>query len=212
MKTITVLLGLLFVTVVSANDYKEIMEQTIKTMEQVMQDENGDRLIEVATKFERIGQKENSEWLPNYYAAYCYTVANYFIKSKKQKDLYIDKAELLIAEAVKRIVTENDEIILMMAYITLARSNVNPAQRARHYGPEFEKLLNQGHDLNKENPRYFFMKGENLFYTPKMFGGGKDLAKPVFEEAIQKYDKFVPESVIHPNWGKARTQELLEKC
>lgn len=208
----TLIIGLIFVNTLMAESYSETMLITIDGLEQAIKDESVEEILGFASKFERIAQKETSEWLPSYYAAYGYTIANYYVKSKKDKDLYIDKAELLIEDAEIRCVNPNHEIVMLKAYTLQARSNVNPPQRARKYAADVEALMKKVEDLNANNPRLYYMKGENYYYTPKMFGGGKDIAKPHFETALEKFAAFVPESEIHPNWGKERTGVLLKDC
>jgi len=52
----------------------------------------------------------------------------------------------------------------------------------------------------------------NTFYTPKMFGGGKDNALPLFTQAKEKFDKFVPKLDINPNWGKNQNEDMIKQC
>lgn len=213
-KTSFILISLLLLAMnVSAEKtYREIMVEKINEMDSLFIVANANELHRLANTFEMISQKEETEWLPSYYAALCYVISNYFIESNKQKDALIDKAEMLIDEAATRCKSENDEILLLKAYIIQARSNVKPASRARKYYPVVEELLQKVHALNANNPRYYYMRGENLYYTPKAFGGGKDKALPLFEEAKLKYEAFSPLSTIHPTWGMDNTLRLLANC
>lgn len=167
--------------------------------------------LSIANRFERIAAKEKKEWLPRYYAAYAYIIANYLELSKKQRDLMIDKAVSFTAKA-DSLSPDNVEITLIKAYIYQARLSVKPASRGREYGIKSYNMLEIAHQRDSTNPRYDFLKGQDLFYTPPMFGGGADKAKPYLENALKKYDNFVPESSIHPNWGKKRTELILSQC
>ncbi len=197
---------------VFGNKYQETMKRNIQTMDSVMASNNLSGTLSVANSFERIASIEATEWLPVYYAAFCYVIANYMQESKKEKDRLIDKAESFIDKAEGICKTENVEILILKAYIIQARSNVNPPSRARKYAPVVEEKLTKAYNLDPENPRYYFMRAENMFYTPKMFGGGKDKAKPLFEKSLEKYSEFRPLSGIHPNWGKERATMLLSQC
>jgi hypothetical protein len=46
--------------------------------------------------------------------------------------------------------------------------------------------------------------------TPENLGGGPKAAKPIAEECIKKYNAFVPENSIAPNWGKSQAEKLLK--
>lgn len=215
MKTKSLLISILltcFILQAKGNMYQETMKKNIALMDSAVETANLSDLINTANSYERISAMESAEWLPSYYAAYCYVIANYFIESKEERDQYIDKAESLIDIATKRTSSDNVEVIILKAYIIQARSNVNPASRARKTAPIVEEHLRRAFDLDPDNPRYYYMRGENMFYTPKMFGGGKDLAKSLFETALEKYAAFELESDIHPSWGMERTQYLLAEC
>jgi len=47
---------------------------------------------------------------------------------------------------------------------------------------------------------------------PKMFGGGKEAAKPLFQKANEKFLSFKPADVLSPNWGKEQNEQLLKSC
>ena len=79
------------------------------------------------------------------------------------------------------------------------------------YGMQAGKDLEIATQLNPDNPRIYFLKGESLMNTPVAFGGGKDKAKPMFEKAIALYKVDKPKP-LWPNWGRERTEEELAKC
>ena len=70
------------------------------------------------------------------------------------------------------------------------------------YGGIANQAIEKAIMLNAENPRAYLQRGISLFYTPEMFGGGKDKAMPVLEMAGKKFAAFKPASSIEPNWGK----------
>ena len=65
--------------------------------------------------------------------------------------------------------------------------------------------------LNVENPRVYLLEGQDKFYTPEQFGGSKEKAKELFNEALKKYDAFKPASDIDPNWGKTTVNYFLSQ-
>ena len=78
-------------------------------------------------------------------------------------------------------------------------------------GPAAAEALATAKKLNPENPRIYVMEGIDLFNTPEQFGGSKEKAKVLFEEALKKYDAFRPESNIHPTWGAGTARYFLSQ-
>ena len=159
---------------------------------------------------ERISNAEKSEWLPNYYMAYCLVMEAYTSETSKTDD-YCDKAEKLLDRA-DSLKGEASEIFVVRAMIASARIMVDPRSRGAKYGRLSSTLLDSAEAHNANNPRIYMTRGSGVYYTPPMFGGGKGKAKPILEEAIKKYDAFVPANTIVPHWGKFHTQQLLDDC
>jgi hypothetical protein len=44
-----------------------------------------------------------------------------------------------------------------------------------------------------------------------MFGGGADVAKPVYEEAKARFAAFKPSGPLAPNWGERQLQGRLKQ-
>jgi hypothetical protein len=65
--------------------------------------------------------------------------------------------------------------------------------------------------LDTLNPRPEYLKGVGLFYTPEQFGGGHKTAKPLLESSLEKFNKFVPENDLMPNWGREMVEKLLQQ-
>jgi len=167
-------------------------------------------LQNLANNFERIAGAEKTEWLPDYYAAYCYVNITYSTKGNTT-DTYCDKAEALI-KAADALSPNNSEIYALRSQITTARISVSPMTRGQKYGAEAAELRDKAKELDPTNPRPYYMEGTSLFYTPSMFGGGKDKAKPVFEKAAKMFETFKPASSIAPHWGLSATNYFLKKC
>jgi hypothetical protein len=64
--------------------------------------------------------------------------------------------------------------------------------------------------INPDNPRIYFLQGQNLLYTPEAFGGGVEAACPLLRKALEKYNTFVPASDYSPDWGKESTDKLVK--
>jgi hypothetical protein len=194
---------------VSAQNKKYIsaMEKNVAELDTTR---DATKLQNLANNFERIAGAEKAEWLPLYYAAYCYTNMTYSVKGDKI-DTYCDKADAFIKKA-DSISPNNSEIYTIKAQIASARISVNPMARGQKYGTESGELREKAKELDKTNPRPHYLEGTAYFYTPPMFGGGKDKAKPAFERALKLYETFKPASSIAPNWGKRSTEYFIREC
>ena len=210
MKKILSIVVLLSVTLFASaqnKKYEAAMEKNIAALDTTR---DGLQLQNLANNFERIASAEKAEWLPNYYIAYCYVNMTYSTKGD-QIDTYCDKAEkfLHVADSIS---PNNSEIYTLKAQIASARISVNPMTRGQKYGTESAELREKAKQLDKTNPRPYYLEGTAYFYTPPMFGGGKDKAKPAFQKALEMYEAFKPASTIAPNWGKRSTQYFLNEC
>lgn len=73
------------------------------------------------------------------------------------------------------------------------------------------EYMKMGKKFNPENLRLYLCESQIVIHTPEAFGGGKAAAKPLIEEAVKKFNSFVPETNLSPNWGKKAAQELLDR-
>jgi hypothetical protein len=51
----------------------------------------------------------------------------------------------------------------------------------------------------------------NVYYTPSIFGGGAEAAKPLYEEAKAKYAAYRLASPLLPNWGQDQVLHRLKQ-
>ncbi|CAA9287842.1 MAG: hypothetical protein AVDCRST_MAG56-4405 [uncultured Cytophagales bacterium] len=211
MKTNLLLTVALFLSLVcraSDGNFTEAMQAALADLRK---SKTAGEMLPVANRFERIAAAEAKEWLPRYWAAYCYNVMSFADKDDDRRDQYLDKAEALVAEAEKLNKGEA-EIYILKAYIAQARMAVSPATRWMGQGPVIDENLAKAEEMNARNPRIDYLRGQNLYYKPSLFGGGKEAAKPLLKRALDKYAGFTPASAIHPNWGRERCQAAYDKC
>ena len=192
----------------SGANYLAAMKKGLANFES---DTSATQILQSANYFERIAQAEPKEWLPLYYAAYCNMIVAINGKmSNAQKDALYDKAIALTQNADK-LGADKSEVATLMGYITFMKMAVDPSARAMTMIGEANKYLDLAISLNPENPRAYFVRGQNTFYTPVAFGGGGVNAKPYLAKGVEKYNK---ENVtgIAPSWGKGRCEALLSQC
>jgi hypothetical protein len=65
--------------------------------------------------------------------------------------------------------------------------------------------------LNPENPRIYFLEGINKANLPPSMGGGPELAKPILEEAVAKFEAFQNSDPLWPHWGEDAARDELAK-
>jgi hypothetical protein len=106
----------------------------------------------------------------------------------------------------------NSEIYALRSLIYSMRIGVNPMLRGAKFGTKSGEMNAKAKELDPNNPRPYLLQGQGKFYTPEQFGGGKEKALPLLEEAVRKFDNFKPASPISPNWGKQRAKQMLEEC
>lgn len=165
--------------------------------------------VETANSFVRIGDMEKTQWLPYYYAAYCYVMQGYTEKDNSKKDALADKANTLIDKAVEILGKENSETKVIRSMIASVHLTVDPPGRYATYGAAASTYSAEAIALDSTNPRPVLLDAQMKLYTPEMFGGGKNTAKPLFEKAQQLFAQFKPESEISPNWGERTLQYFL---
>ena len=166
-------------------------------------------LFSLANSFDRIANAEKKEWLPYYYAAYCYTMLALNSPDVNQIDPLADKAESYLQKA-DGLSAKNSEISCLYGMITAARITVDPMNRWQTMSVDLETYLSKAKTEDPNNPRPYLLEANTRLRTPESMGGGKSVAKPIFEEAIKKYDTFKPESALYPNWGKENVVGILK--
>ena len=165
-------------------------------------------LTTVSNSFERIGDAEKTQWLPYYYAALALTTSGWSDPSV-DKDKNAEKIGALLDKA--ETIEKNAELYTIRNMSATQQMLVNPQERWQTYGQQASSALQAGMKLDPNNPRLYYLQGMSLFNTPQQFGGGKEVAKPVFEKAEQLF-KAEQAKPLYPHWGQKQTEDMLEKC
>lgn len=161
--------------------------------------------------FINLAEKDNSNWLPYYYASLSFNLASEKIEEPKLKDGMIDKAEKHLDTALKLNPGE-PELKIMKAFIYQARIMVNPATRGLSYSSRAGSILEEALRDDPGNPRAVMLKAYNIYYTPALLRGGAANALPVFEEAKKLFSTYKPVSDISPQWGEKETIVMINTC
>ena len=187
--------------------YAEMMAATITELHST-----GDpaQLRQLASKFERAGTVAPADWLPRYYQAYALLINTFQSKEDGDaKDKLLDQAEAALVQA-RRLRGDESELLALQAYIYQARLGITPMARYMKYAGLVNETLAQAKKRNPANPRIYLVQANNLYFTPKMFGGGPEAAKPVYDEAKTRYAAFRPGNPLMPNWGERQLLSRLK--
>ena len=178
--------------------YAELMAATITDL-----NSTGDpaRLREIAGRFERAAAVAPADWLPAYYQSYALLLNCFQSKDDGDaKDRTLDQAEAALDRA-RKLGGEESELLVVQAYIYQARLGISPMLRSMKYSGMVNETLALAKKRNPANPRIYLVQANNLYYTPQMFGGGPEVAKPIYDEAVVRYAAFRPAGPLMPTWG-----------
>jgi len=168
-----------------------------------------DDLQQLANDFERIALSDKENWLANYYTAFC-LVRLADEAEGKQIDAFCNKAETYLKIAEK-LPADKSEIYALYAYLYSAKVKANPMFRGSSMGKLSKEYSNKSIKENPDNPRPYLIRAIGIFYTPKIFGGGAEKAKPILEQALERFKTFKREKVNYPNWGEGMANHLQKQ-
>jgi len=211
MKKIIISGLIMLATIFSFAGEKEYMDAMEKNIKELNAAKTAADFQEVANNFERICEAESDKWLPYYYVTYSYIYYVFANDAEEEIDMILDKAESFLEKA-RELSPKNSEIEVLQGWIYQGRIQVDPMGRGHLYSEKASGSLGKATNLNPDNPRIYFLVGQNVLHTPDMFGGGLEAACPYFQKAAEKYEIFSPETSISPNWGKDENFKMVKKC
>jgi hypothetical protein len=161
--------------------------------------------------FDGLTKQRTSDWLAPLYAGLSYILASRHETDGSLKDALCDKAQVYIDSANMRQ-ADVSETASLQAFLYQARIDVSPRERGLEYSLKADSEIKKAEFTNPFDPRPYFLYAMNVYYTPKIFGGGAEKALPLFQEAAGKFEVFVPKLPFMPHWGKEQNLEMIEKC
>jgi hypothetical protein len=206
---LSVALAVLFNLINSAQDFKETLQSTMTMFDTANSPQD---MFNAANRLELIAGKWDTSRIAHYYSAYVFIVISYIEKDIDKKDGYLDKADKQLGRAKELAKTNNDELFVLTAFSANARLAVKPESRWKKYGDLFNENIDSAKILRPDNPRIYYLQGNSVYYTPKMFGGGPQNALPFFQKAEEYYMKESGCDIFKPCWGKKQNSALIEKC
>ena len=208
MKKIFSVIALLSVLTLNAQTkYESAMQNGFAKLKET---KGADDLQALGAYYERIAEAEKTQWLPYYYAAIHYTISA-FMNPAADKDKVASKVSELINKA-EAIEPANAEIYCLKQQVAVMQLLVDPMSRWQTFGAQASEAIAKAKEIDPSNPRPYLLEGQYLMNVPEAFGGGKAVAKKLFEKSLELFSGFKPLSALHPNWGKEQAEQLLAAC
>jgi TPR repeat protein len=161
--------------------------------------------------FDKLTNSKRDEWLAPLYSALSFILASFREPDTKLKEELCNKAQTYIDTSAMRH-PDVSELASMQAFLYQARIDVSPMERGLEYSLKADAQIKKAEEANPGDPRAYFLYGMNIYYTPKIFGGGPEKALPLFEKAAVKFNDFVPKMAFIPHWGKQQNLDMIAKC
>lgn len=151
--------------------------------------------------------KEKSNNLISYWQAYLQFYQGIFHLQMNQPENAKDEIEkgIEIISDIHNKTVEDYALLSRLQSIYLQFAGMKIMNLSKEMNDNGRKAL----ELDSENLRANFVHGCNDFYTPEMYGGGKE-AEKYFLKAIALPDQKIANKYM-PSWGKDEAYELLIK-
>ena len=196
------------VTAFAQTAYEKAMTEKIGKVESHL---SADEFTALANDFTRIGDKEKTQWIPYYYAAFAsIQKGRMAMQSGKTAELdpIADEAQKSLDKA-SELSKDNAEILILQKMIHGLKMMVNPQQRFMSEGMLAADALSKAEKLDAENPRITLMKAEDTYFTPEQFGGSKSRGLELFKKSLDQFKVYKAKSSLDPKWGKGEAEYFL---
>ena len=196
------------ITVIAQTSFEKAMTEKVA---QVEQQKTADEFTALANDFKRIGDKEKTQWLPYYYAAFS-TIQKGRLAMRDGKMAELDA---IAAEAQKsldlatNLNKDNAENLILQKMIHSLKMMVDPQSRFMSEGMLAKEALEKAEKADPTNPRISLLKAEDTYFTPEQFGGSKTKGLELFQKSLDQFKVYKPKSTLDPNWGKGEAEYFL---
>lgn len=206
-----------------SDKYASAMKQALSTFDS---SKSASDLENTAATFQRIGDAEKTQWLPYYWAGMVLATEGwkYYPDAKGNTELKVSdlsgamtaldgriNALLDKADAIATDSAAKSEIFTVRNMAATQQMLVDPQSRYMTFGAEAGNDLQKAMALNPNNPRVYYLQGMSLFGTPEQYGGGKAVAKPLFQKAVD-FGKAEQVKPLYPHWGLDMSEGMLAAC
>ncbi|MBP6977489.1 MAG: hypothetical protein KBB71_04150 [Lentimicrobiaceae bacterium] len=212
MKTLVITFAIFMINLAGfsqKDQYTAIMKTNIEKM---YTSQTVDEYQSSANTFERIALTEKKEWLPSYYASYCYIMMAFMAQKPDQIDPYLDLAQKHLDHAMA-IDGKETELFVLQGMLHQARISVDFMGRGIAYSQMAQGELEKAAAIDPKNPRAFYLMGMNVYSTPPMYGGGPEVALPLFKRAQENFElREAVNNDLMPTWGEEHNSQMITEC
>ena len=181
-------------------ELKTVLKKTFDAFDNT---EDQQQKVQLSGRIGMIAAKWDNEWITHYYVAYSKVVLSEDSKlGGNKRDALLDEAGNELKKAVTLLGKENDETLVLGAFIANWRIAISPMSRYMQYGKSFSGNLKDAKAINQDNPRIYYLQGMAWYGMPKFAGGGKEVALPYLSKADSLYSKENDVDITKPYWGK----------
>lgn len=209
-KGILLFIAVLFVITVSATNGKYYMKMGM-TLRKFNKCEDADDYQKLANEFKVISNVEKQEWLPLYYEAQCYILMSFVEENSEKRDEYLEKSNEIISSMIE-MVPEESEVHALQAFYYTGKLVINPQERGQKYSALTGQAAGKALSLEPENPRARYLKISNEIGTARFFGSDVSQYCEQAQELVDEWDNYELKTKIHPRWGKAQVQGIVNSC
>lgn len=191
------------------SDFNKSMAEKIAKLQTT---EQADDLGAIANEFDRLIEK-NDSWLTYYYTAYAYIKkGRAMLNANKlmEVDDIATVAEKYAMAAYEKNPASAEPLILLKKIHSL-RAMVDPASRYESETVAGNNILEKAATLDPQNPRITLAKAEDLYFTPKEFGGSKEKGLKMYQSALDQLKTYKPATSLDPNWGKEEATYFINE-
>jgi len=206
--TISILAFAITTSELRAQEPNQMLSDAYKSLETATGMGN---LMAADNRFTLIAEKWSDDWAANYYAAYAAILVSLQETNTQRKDQLLDQADKYVTKLTS-LRPSSDEGMVITAYAAFARFLVDPRNRWKKYLDLMNSNLDKAKKVNPNNPRIYYLEGIPEFNKPKLYGGGKDKAKPYFAKARELFAAQDTSSIAKPYWGEKENADYLIKC
>ena len=192
----------------SQTAYDKVLTEKIASIEK---HQTADEFTALANDFKRIGNKEKTQWLPYYYAAFS-TIQKGRMAMREGKVADLDP---IAADAQKSLdlamdlSKDNAENLILQKMIHGLKMMVDPQARFMSEGMLAADALSKAEKIDAGNPRITLMKAEDTYFTPEQFGGSKARGLELFQKSLDQFKIYKTKSALDPSWGKGEAEYFL---
>ena len=208
---ITLVITLFFAGTVSANDNQQYYKAMGQAIGQLFSSDSAVQIQGAINQLERIRKAEKDKWEPSYYTAFGYLRLSGTTNDITEKDSYLDQALTHVKQGLK-LAENEDELIVMKAYVYMMKMVIDPMSRAPEYSPIIMGSYQKALQIDPKNPRAWYLLGQMQIGTAQFMGASTEEGCKSIQTAVENFKTEEKDSPIAPAWGSESAEAAVKQC